>query len=149
MANRALDAVYMSTGRQHLSGVGDRDWRRARIALRAGAERLTDDQRNLLNEIRRNRYRLWRAWELKEALRDLYRRVDPSLARVYLRTWIATAVRSRMAGFVNLARQLRTNFEGIVAAVELGLSNSRLEGIGSGSSSAAATATTAPNPWPR
>jgi len=129
MANRALDAVYMSTGRQHLSGVGDRDWRRARVALRAGAERLTDDQRALLNEFRRSRYRLWRAWDLKEALRDLYRRVDPSLARAYLQAWIATAVRSRIPGFVNLARQLRRNFEGIVAAVELGLSNSRLEGI--------------------
>lgn len=129
MANRALDAVYMSTGRQHLSGVGDRDWRRARVALRAGAERLNEAQRELLNEIRRSRYRLWRAWELKEALRDLYRRVDPTLAGAYLNAWIATALRSRIPGFVNLARQLRTNFEGIVAAVELGLSNSRLEGI--------------------
>jgi transposase len=31
--------------------------------------------------------------------------------------------------FVNLARQLRKHFDGIVAAVEWGLSNSRLEGI--------------------
>lgn len=129
MANRALDAVYMSTGRQHRSGVGDRDWRRARVALRAGAERLTDSQRDLVNEFRRSRYRLWRAWELKEALRDLYHRVDPELARPYLDAWIASASRSRIPSFVNLSRQLRRNFEGIVAAVELGLSNSRLEGI--------------------
>ncbi|MFL5797724.1 MAG: transposase, partial [Actinomycetota bacterium] len=40
-----------------------------------------------------------------------------------------SATRSRIPAFVNLARQIRRNFEGIVAAVELGLSNSRLEGV--------------------
>ena len=129
MANRALDAVFKSTGRLHPSGVGDRDWRQARVALRAGAERLTKNQRALVNAFRRSRYRLWRAWELKEALRDLYRRVDPTLAAVYLKRWLTSAVRSRIPAFVNLAKQLRRNFEGVVAAVELGLSNSRLEGV--------------------
>jgi transposase len=129
IANRALDAVYKSTGRDHTSGVGDRSWRQLRFALRAGAERLSADQHELLNSIRRDRHRLWRAWELKEALRDLYRRVDPDYARPYLKRWITAALRSRILAFVNLARQIRRHFDGIVAAVELGLSNSRLEGI--------------------
>lgn len=131
IANRALDAVYKSTGRQHASGVGDRSWRNLRFALRAGAERLRPDQLELLNDIRRDRRRLWRAWELKEALRDLYRRVDPEYARPYLKRWITAALRCRIAAFVNLARQVKRNFEGIVAAVELDLSNARLEGINS------------------
>lgn len=129
LTNRALDAVYRSTGRDHASGVADRAWRATRFALRAGAERLGEDQRELLNGLRRHRYRLWRAWELKEALRDLYRRVEPRFARLYLKRWIGSAKRSRIAAFVNLARQIGRNFEGIVAAVELGLSNSRLEGV--------------------
>lgn len=129
ITNRALDAVYKSTGRDHTSGVGDRSWRNLRFALRAGAERLRPDQLELLNAIRRDRRRLWRAWELKEALRDLYRHVDPDYARPYLKRWITAALRSRIPAFVNLARQIRRNFEGIVAAVELGLSNARLEGI--------------------
>jgi transposase len=129
LANRALDLVYKAAGREHSSGVGDRNWRATRFALRAGAERLTDQQHDLLNAFRRQRHRLWRAWELKEALRDLYRRVDPTMARPYLKRWITSATRSRIPAFVNLARSVRHNFEGIVAAVELGLSNSRLEGI--------------------
>ena len=83
----------------------------------------------LLNAFRRRRHRLWRAWELKEGLRDLYRHVPTDEARLYLQGWITSAVRSRIPAFVNLARQIKRNFEGIVAAVELQLSNSRLEGI--------------------
>lgn len=51
------------------------------------------------------------------------------MAAAYLKRWLTSAVRSRIPAFVNLAKQLRRNFEGVVAAVELGLSNSRLEGV--------------------
>jgi transposase len=129
IANRALDAVF-SASRHGADGlITTKQWRASRYALRAGAERLTDDQRQLLNAVRRFRYRLWRAWELKEGLRDLYRIIEPDEARPYLRRWITSATRSRIPAFVNLARQIRRNFDGIIAAVELGLSNSRLEGI--------------------
>ncbi|HSS10202.1 MAG TPA: ISL3 family transposase, partial [Acidimicrobiales bacterium] len=69
IANRARDAVYKNTGRLHASGVGDRAWRATRVALRSGAEHLSDDQHAILKALRRDRYRLWRAWELKEGLR--------------------------------------------------------------------------------
>jgi transposase len=129
MANRALDMVYKSFGREHPSGMGDRDWRMARFALRAGAEKLTEDQLGFVRSLRRQRYQLFRAWELKEALRDFYRRVEPSAARAYLKRWLSSAVRSRIQAFMVLARSIKHNFEGIVAAVEQGLSNSRLEGV--------------------
>lgn len=64
IANRALDAVYKSVGRDHLTGVGDRSWRNTRVALRSGAEHLTNDQLELLNQLRSRRRHLWRAWEL-------------------------------------------------------------------------------------
>jgi transposase len=128
-ANEALDSVYKTTSRHHRSGVGDRNWRRTRYALRAGAERLDDEHRYLLNQLRRQRYTLWRAWELKERLRDLYRNTSPDDARAHLRRWCTSASRSRMRPFIILARRIRKHFDGIVAAVEHGLSNSRLEGI--------------------
>jgi transposase len=128
-ANLALDAVYKAMGREHGTGTGDRDWRRTRYALRAGVERLGEDHHELLRRLRRNRYALWRAWELKERLRALYRDTDPTAARAFLRAWCRSAQRSRLRPFVNLARQIRKHFDGIVAAVEHGLSNSRLEGI--------------------
>jgi transposase len=106
-----------------------RQWRRTRYALRAGAEHLDDTHRAILNRLRRGRYRLWRAWELKEQLRELYRSVDPANARGYLKRWCTAALRSRIPAFKNLVRRVRKHFDAIIAAVQLGLSNSRLEGI--------------------
>ncbi len=127
-ANEALDNVYKSTSRERPSST-KRDWRRTRYALRAGAERLDNNHRELLNELRRDRYHLWRAWELKEQLRDLYRNIHPDDAAAYFRAWCTSATRSRLRPFVNLARRLREHQTGIVAAVKHGLSNSRLEAI--------------------
>lgn len=129
LANLALDAVYKNQSREHGTGTGDRDWRRTRFALRAGAERLGEDHHALLRRLRRNRYALWRAWELKERLRDLYRTVDPAIARAHLTAWCRSAERSTLLPFRNLARQIRRHFDGIINAVEHGISNSRLEGI--------------------
>jgi transposase len=108
---------------------GRRNWRRARYMLRVAAEKLKPDQHAFVLALRRHRYRLFRAWELKEQLRDLYRQVDPADAADYLKAWITRALRSRIPGFRNLARRLRKHFDAIIASVHLGLSNSRLEGI--------------------
>ena len=128
LANRALDMVYKAADHGDISG---RQWRKVRSALRTGEERLNRADRALVNAIRRTSRRLWRAWDLKEELRMLYRGVKPQHARAYLRSWLTSATRSRIPAFVNLARTIRRNFDGIVAAIELGLSNSRLEGINS------------------
>lgn len=128
MATQALDSVYGSLGRRDPALRG-REWHRMRAALRKGAERLTDDQSRLLRKLRRLRSALFRAWELKEALRDLFRAVHPTDTPDYLDAWIAHAARSRLRPFVLLAERMRNHREAILAAVRLGLSNSRLEGI--------------------
>ena len=129
LANRALD-LALSASRHGADGsITGAQWRAARAVLRAGAERLDYRQRQLLAAFRRTRRRVFRAWELKEDLRDLYQYVPVDSARAYLKRWITAALRSRIPAFINLARQIRHNFDGIIAAVELDLSNSRLEGI--------------------
>lgn len=129
----ALDAVFRANTPDLPATTGPRPsrrhWRRARHALRLGAEKLQPDQRAFINQLRRNRYRLFRAWELKEQLRDLYRHVEPADAAGYLKAWCTRALRSRISGFRNLVRRLRKHFDAIIASVHLGLSNSRLEGI--------------------
>lgn len=128
--NEALDAVYKTTPRTELDiGVSGPAWRRTRTALRTGAERLDDNQQGLVRQLRRRRYGLFRAWELKEQFRQLYRNVEPAAARAYLKAWCTRALRSRLRPFRNLVKRIRKHFDGIVAAVERGLSNSRLEGI--------------------
>jgi transposase len=130
--NEALTHVYRAEAPHIPSGPGlpsRREWRKTRYAVRAGAEHLDNDHRNILVQLRRRRYRLWRAWELKEQLRDLYRDVTPAHAAAHLKAWCTSALRSRIPAFKNLVRRLRKHFDAIIAAVQLGLSNSRLEGI--------------------
>ena len=69
---------------------------------------------------------LYRCWQLKEGLRDLYRLADPTDAPVHLDWWLACACRCRIPAFVTLAKTIRANRDRILAAVELGLSNSNL-----------------------
>jgi transposase len=108
-----------------------RNWRGARYAVMAGREKLDDDQRDFVKGLRRHRYRLYRAWELKERLRGLYQLDDPDAAATYLKKWITSALRSRIPGYRTLARRLRKHFQAIIASVQLGLSNSRMEGLNS------------------
>ena len=127
--NQALESVYRSTPMAALGLVGTRQFGKARVALRTGAERLDDDQREFLASVRRRRFALWRAWELKERFRALYKNVEPADAAAYLKAWCTAALRSRIPAFKTLVRRIRRHFDGIAAAVEWGLSNSRLEGI--------------------
>lgn len=128
--NQALDSVYKSCPRSDLDGsITGLEWRRTRTALRTGAEHLNDDQRARVNRLRRRRNQLWRAWELKEQFRDLYRNTPPALATSYLAHWCSCATRSKIPAFVTLARRIRKHFTGIINAVTYGLSNSRVEGV--------------------
>src|SRR5205085_2881586 len=54
---------------------------------------------------------------------------QPRHARAYLRYWCTRALRSKIPEFRALVTRLEKHFNAITAAVELGLSNSRLEGI--------------------
>jgi transposase len=138
--NGALDKVYNAPGGPSLAAgtrntaevrANRRIWARTRTALRTGAEHLDLEQQDLVNVLRRNRYRLWRAWELKEAFRQFYRDVEPDDAVAYLKAWCTSALRSRIPAFRNLVKSIRRHFDAITAAVELGLSNGRLEGMNS------------------
>ncbi len=128
--NETLDKVYRSAPRSPLDGsISGLEWRRTRTALRTGAERLSGDQHQRVNRLRRRRYQLWRAWELKEQFRDLYRATPPALAAEYLRRWCTSALRSRIPAYRTLVKRIRKHFDGIVNAVTWGLSNSRVEGV--------------------
>jgi transposase len=85
----------------------------------------------VLDQLRRERSVLYRCWQLKEGLCDLYRLRHQDDAPQHLAWWLAWACRSRISAFVKLSATVRANRETILAAVELGLSNSRFEGLNS------------------
>ena len=72
---------------------------------------------------------LFRAYLLKEQLRALYHLDDPTEAPAHLDAWLAWASRSKLKPFICLAHTLRRYRDGILAAVTLGLTNARLEGL--------------------
>jgi transposase len=101
-------------------------WAAQPVTASPTSERLTERQHALITAARR---RLWRAWQLKEELRELYHGTEPAAAHAYLKAWITAALRSRIGPMQTLARRLRAHFDAVIAAIELGLSNSRLEDI--------------------
>jgi transposase len=102
-----------------------------RWALVKNPAELTEAQLATLHRLRRERSVLYRCWQLKEGLRDLYRLRRPQDAPRHLDWWLAWACRSRIPAFVTLSRTVRHNRHRILAAIELSLSNSKLEGLNS------------------
>jgi len=102
-----------------------------RWSLLKAPEHQTIGQLATLWEVQTHNRRLYRAFLLREELRLLYHLPDPALAPAHLDAWLAWASRSRLRPFVRLARTLRAHRDGILAAIRLGLSNGRLEGLNS------------------
>ena len=105
-----------------------RELKGARFAVWKNPENLTDRQAIKLAEIQRTNARLYRAYLLKEQLRQIYR-LPPKNAEKLLDGWLAWARRCRLPSFAKLARTITTQRDGILAAIKHGLSNARIEQI--------------------
>lgn len=105
-----------------------KDLKGARYALWKNPENLTDRQAAKLSSIQKTNARLYRAYLLKEQLRQIYR-LPAAEATQLLDEWIAWARRCRLPSFVKLAKTITSQRPGIVAAIEHGLSNARVEAI--------------------
>ncbi len=131
LATDALDEIRREVwnearrvGQTQLAG----DLKGARFALWKNPENLTARQQAKLSDIERTNQRLYRAYLLKEQLRQIYR-LPPQAAVALLGDWIKWARRCRLKPFVKLARTITEQRAGIVAAIEHGLSNARVEAI--------------------
>ncbi|MGH3993354.1 MAG: transposase, partial [Pseudonocardiaceae bacterium] len=100
----------------------------ARYALWKNPENLTRRQRAKLSAVQQTNQRLYRAYLLKEQLREIYR-VPAEHATALLDAWLAWARRSRLDPFVRLARTITEQRAGIEAAIDNELSNARVEAI--------------------
>ncbi len=102
----------------------------ARWALLKNPADLTEAQAETLAEMRRSGGILWRAYQLKEALREVFAGdLDPGTVDQLLDRWCSRAQRSRIPEFVKAARTIRKHRAGIDAAITRGLSNGRHEGL--------------------
>jgi transposase len=131
LATDALDEVRREVWNEARRAGQDQLARRlkgARYALWKNPENLTGRQRSKLAEVQHTNRRLYRAYLLKEQLRQIYR-LEPGPAIALLDAWIAWARRCRLPSFVKLAGTITAQRAGIVAAIKHGLSNARVEAI--------------------
>jgi transposase len=102
----------------------------ARWALLKNPIDLTEDQDGTLREIKRSGGILWRAYQLKEAVRAVFAGdLDPDATNTMLDRWCSKAQRSRIPELVKASRTIRKHRDGINAAIERGLSNGCQEGL--------------------
>jgi transposase len=85
-------------------------------------ENLTSTQKGTIRDLERANKRAFRAWQLKEELRDIMAMPLPA-ARRALDEWLGYASRSRLVPFVKLARTVRHYRASIDATIEWKLTN--------------------------
>lgn len=101
----------------------------SKYALAKGQENLSETQKEKLKELRSAGSRLFRAWEFKEDLRAVFQAPDAQAAEELLDDWLARACRCRIKQVVDVNKKVRRRRADIIAAVELGISNARVEAI--------------------
>jgi len=120
-ALKALDKVRARTMTK--AGIADRH---ALWATRKNPADLTREQRTSLAEIAVTNRTLYRAYLLKEQLREVFR-VKGTQGRHLLAGWLSWASHSRIPEFVALARSIRRYRDLIHNTLDHGLSNARSE----------------------
>ena len=125
LATDALDTVrrkVWNDARQAGQRQLAKDLKGARFALWKNPENLTTRQQAKLSDIQHTNRKLYRAYLLKEQLRQIYR-LPPAAAIALLDAWLKWARRCRLQPFIKLANTITEQRDGILAAIQHGLSN--------------------------
>jgi transposase len=133
LANKALDEIRREYWNQ-LRQTGDKQaakrFKDARWALLKKPENLTDKQAQAHRNLKRAGGDVWRGYTLKEALRGIF---APGLTledvTVLIDRFLSRTARSRLAPFVRLGQTIRRHRAGILAAIDLGVTQGRTEAL--------------------
>jgi len=102
----------------------------ARYSLLKDTTNQTPKQLLKLAEVVTTNKAMYRAFLLYGELRYIYR-LPKQEAPERLDAWLAWASRSRLKPFIKFARTIRKHKAGVLAAIQLGISNGRLEALNS------------------
>lgn len=127
----ALDKVRRQVWNTARGGTGGRTetsamLKGARWALWKNPDRLSDTQRQTLAVIQKTNKPLYRAYLLKEQLREIVA-VKGDDGKLLLAAWLRWAGRSRLEPFVKLAKTIRRHLTAIHNMLDSGLSNALVE----------------------
>ena len=128
LAHDALDEVRRGEVREAVGK--DKDaLKRTRWALQKNPWNLVGFERGKLVDLKRSNGPIYRAYLLKESLLAVLDRRQINVARRKLWEWIGWARRSRLPAFVKLAKTIERHRDGILAYVQTGANNGRVEGL--------------------
>jgi len=132
LGSKAADQVRRDEYNRHgRSSSGEGKWiKGTRYSLLKDTAKQTAGQLLKLAEVVLTNKPMYRAFLLYGELRYLYK-VPKHDAKERLEAWLAWASRSRLKPFVKLARTIRQHKQGVLAAIELGINNGRLEALNS------------------
>jgi transposase len=132
LGGKACDQVRRDEYNKHgRSSTDTGKWiKGARYSLLKDTANQTPKQLLKLAEVVTTNKAMYRAFLLYSELRYIYK-LPKQEAADRLDAWLAWASRSRLKPFIKLARTLRKHKPGVLAAVELGISNGRLEALNS------------------
>jgi transposase len=99
-----------------------------RFALLKNPEDLTEGQRKTLRDVEKLNKPLYRAYLLKEQLREVFK-LGGEAGIQLLDTWLAWARRSRLKEFVEVAASITDRLGAVHDALRHGLSNARVESL--------------------
>jgi transposase len=124
-ATAALDEVRREEW-NHLRRTGGaraaKEFKRLRWLLLRNWENLSPKQKGIIRQLEQANKRTLRAWQLKEALRDIMSMPFITACQA-LDDWLSYATRSKLAPFVTLARTIRHYRKSIEATLEWKLTN--------------------------
>ena len=105
-----------------------KDIKGSKFALGKAPEHLTANQQVQIELIAKKDKRLYRAYLLKEELRLVFKQ-DDNAGKAQLDHFIKWAQHCRIPEFVELQRKIRRHYDAIIATLEHGLSNARIEAV--------------------
>jgi len=132
-ANQALDEVRRAYWNE-LRASGDKQaakrFKDSRWCLLKKPEKLTDQQAATLARITAAGGEVWRAYELKEAVRGIF---QPGLTvedvEILIDRLRSRLARCRLDPFIRLGKTIRRHRDGILAAIRLGINQGRTEAL--------------------
>jgi transposase len=132
LGSKAADQVRRDEYNRHgRSSTGEGKWiKGTRYSLLKDTANQSTKQLLKLAEVVLTNKSMYRAFLLLGELRYLYRLPNDEAAE-RLDAWLAWASRSKLTPFVKLARTTRAHKAGVLAAIELDISNGRLEALNS------------------
>jgi len=132
LGGKACDQVRRDEYNKHgRSSTDAGKWiKSARYSLLKDTTNQTPKQLLKLAEVVTTNKAMYRAFLLYGELRYIYR-LPKQEAPERLDAWLAWASRSRLKPFIKFARTIRKHKAGVLAAIQLGISNGRLEALNS------------------